>query len=347
MRRYTPLFLVSFILLVLVLAGNIYLAGYADNHIDKNQKSITVYTTLPVEHIAILADAYETTHQVKIHFIPLTEKELIKKFTVDAVPMNDSADAVIANKEVLVKIAKAKVFSNYSSEQTDIISSQFKDEQGAWVGIWYDPIVICANKDYLKMLPKIPSSWDDITNLNQVRLGITDFLAADASANLLFTLVAEYDEEKAFTLLAQLHPKVVQYAKYLATPVRMAGMGEVDIAIAVQSETIRYINDNFPISMIYPSEGTSYMLTGVGILKSTKNKIETKQFVNWLVQDDVQLYLQKNKFFFVPTNQETVAYKMFTGKNLKLFENYSDLTVEQKSAVLDRWVKNVRLKERP
>ncbi|MBP2632209.1 MAG: hypothetical protein H6Q70_2837, partial [Firmicutes bacterium] len=40
MRRYTPLFLISFILLVLVLAGNTYLAGYADNKISNNKKSI-------------------------------------------------------------------------------------------------------------------------------------------------------------------------------------------------------------------------------------------------------------------------------------------------------------------
>jgi len=346
MRRYTPLFLISFILLVLVLAGNIYLAGYADNKTSNNQKSITVYTTLPVEHVAILAEAYETTHGVKLNFIPVTEKELIKKATVDAKNMMSSADAILTNKEVLVQIAQAKVFSNYSSEHTDIVPKQFKDEHGAWVGVWYDPIVFCANKDYLKTLPKIPTSWNEIVKMNGVRVGITDFLAADASANLLYTLVAEYDEKKAFALLEQLQPKVVQYAKFLATPVRMAGMGEVDIAIAVQSETIRYINDSFPISIIYPSEGTAYMLTGVGIVKGTKNRIEVEQFVNWLVQDDVQLCLQKNKFFFVPTNQETIAYKVFTGKNLKLFENYSDLNAEQKHAVLDRWVKNVRLKEK-
>ena len=52
-------------------------------------------------------------------------------------------------------------------------------------------------------------------------------MAADAAANLYFSLLAAYGDQAAFRLMAALHPKVVQYVKFLSTPVRMAGMGEV------------------------------------------------------------------------------------------------------------------------
>ena len=65
--------------------------------------------------------------------------------------------------------------------------------------------------------------------------------------------------------MQQIHAKVVRYAKYLSTPVRMVGMGEADVAIAVQSETLRYINDNYPISIIYPKDGTAYQLSLIHI----------------------------------------------------------------------------------
>jgi iron(III) transport system substrate-binding protein len=123
----------------------------------------------------------------------------------------------------------------------------------------------------------------------------------------------------------------------------MAGMGEVDIAVAVQSETIRYRNEGFPISVIYPREGTAYMLTGAAVVKGSHQKEYAREFVDWLLQDDAQLVLQKNKFYFVPTNYATIAYKSYTGKDLRLFEQYSILNDEQKHAVLDRWVKEVRL----
>lgn len=342
MHRYTSLFLLTFLLLVVVLTGNTYLAGYADNNSDRNMKSITIYTTLPTEHVAILAREYEKNNKIKVDFVQMSEKDLVQKF--EEQQFAKKADAVLASKEVLSKLAHSSTFTGYASEHTDMIAKKFKDEDSKWIGVWYDPIVFCANRDYLKTLPKIPATWNELAHMPNVRLGLTDFLAADAAANLLYTLVAEYDEQTTFNLLQLMHPKVVQYSKYLASPVRMAGMGEVDIAIAVQSETIRYSNDGFPISIIYPREGTAYMLTGVGVVKGSKNKEEVKQFIDWLLQDDVQLCLQKNKFFFVPTNQSTFAYKAFTGKNLVLFENYSDLTSSQKHTVIDRWVKEIRLK---
>lgn len=344
MRRYTPLFLITFVFMVVLLAGNAYLAGYADRNEKKNMKEITVYTTLPIEHVAALAEEYEKIHRIKVHFVPLTEGELLGRLKEETVRGVGKADAVLAGKELLMEAARSDVFSNYTSEQTDIIAKRFKDEQDAWVGVWYDPMVFCANRDYLKSLSVLPSSWDDLAKLGNVRIGVTDFYAADASANLMYTMIAEYDEARTFDLLRKIHPNVVQYAKYLATPVRMAGMGEVDIAIAAQSEIIRYTSEGFPIALIYPSEGTSYMLTGVGIVKTSENNVEAKQFVHWLLGDEVHMCLQKSRFFFVPTNQETIAYKSFGSRNLRLFEHYSDLNQDQKRAVLDRWIKNIRLK---
>lgn len=343
MRRYTPLFLIAFIFCVVLLVSNICLEGYADNNKDeKIRKSITVYTTLPVETAVVLAEEYEKENKIKINFIFMNENELLLNVK-EKQSAEGQADAILADKEILIKMAKLDAFVKYNLEETDIIADRFKDKQGAWVGLWYDPIVFCANKDYLKTLNALPTSWKSLAELNNCRIGITDFLVADASSNLLYTLIAEYDEQKAFNLMKQIHPKIIQYSKYLSTPVRMAGMGDVDISIAVQSESIRYINDEFPIALIYPSEGTAYTLTGIAMLKSSKNKDTVKEFMHWLLGDEVQLCLQKNKIFFVPTNPMTLAYKSFGGKNLNLFENYSDLTKEQKDAVLDRWIKNIRL----
>lgn len=344
MRRYTPLFLIAFIFLVALLVGNMYSSGYADRNTGKHMKEITVYTSLPVEHAAVLAEEYEKLYQIRVNFVPLSKARLEQRVKSEANLKAGGADVILTDREILMSAAKSGVLQGYTSERTDIVQTQFKDENGAWVGVWYDPVVFCANKDYLKTLPVLPASWNDLARLTNVRIGITDFFAADASANLLYTFIAEYDERRAFDLLRKLHPKVVQYAKYLSTPARMAGMGEVDIAVSVQSESIRYMNDDFPIALIYPSEGTAYMLTGAAILKNTARQAEARQFVHWLLGDEAQMCQQKNRFFFVPTNQETMAYKSFSGKNLVLFDNYTDLNQEQKRAVLDRWIKHIRLK---
>ena len=161
----------------------------------------------------------------------------------------------------------------------------------------------------------------------------------------MLQLIGNLGDVRTYEILSGIHPKVVQYAKFLSNPVRQAGMGEVDISIAVESETLRYLQNGYPLKIIYPADGTGYLLTGFGITTkdAAKNQVAAK-FADWLLGDEAQLYLQTNGFYFIPTNPQTLAYKSFAGKNLLLFDNRQKFSEEQQRAFLDYWVKNVRLK---
>lgn len=340
MRRYQPLLLIAFFLVVTIIIGSTYLSSYAGKSNPDNIKSINVYTTLPIELISILSQEYEKKQNVRINLVPLSEQDLLTRITVKST--DPGVDIIIANQAVLEKARKANALLPFTSEQTDIIPKRFKDENNSWTGLWYDPIVFAANQDFLKNIPKVPSKWNDITQDSKYRLCLTDFLAAEASANLLYTLIAVNGETQTFTYLNKIHGQIVQYPKFLATPVRMVGMGEADIAIATQSETLRYIHNDFPIKIIYPEDGTAFLLTGVGLLAGTQQQVAAKQFIDWLLQDTAHNILSQNNFYFIPTNPETLNYKQYATKNIKLWENKDNFTAEQKNQLLDKWVKTVR-----
>lgn len=341
MRRYLPILLMSFFILIIVMAGSVYLPGYADKKNPENLRNITVYTTLPVEQVSVLAQEYEKNQGIRINIVPLTENELILRLKAEA--LNQHADVILTTKTMLEQAKQSKLLDQVTSEQLDIIPDRYKDETNYWYGLWYDPIVFAINKDLQKGLPQMPANWGDLYKDGKLRIGITDFLAAEASANLLYTLTSVNGETQTLAFLKKIHPQVIQYAKFLATPVRMVGMGEADIAIAVQSEAIRYINDSFPINIVYPSDGTAYLLTGAGVVNGASHKAEAKAFIEWLMQDNAQNTLQKNKFYYVPTNPELPSYKEFAKKNVKLLENKDVVTLEQKHRLLDKWVQTVRI----
>lgn len=329
-------------MLVTIITGSTSLQGYADEqNPEKNIKSINVYTTLPIEQLSILAQEYERTEKIRINLIPLSESNLLAK--VKSEMTTPQADVIIANRALLEQLQKIKALKPYTSEQTDIIPERFKDENNYWTGIWYDPMVFAVNRDYLKTLSKTPTKWNDLIQDSKCRIGITDFLAAEASANLFYSLVSANGETQTFSYLKKLHPQIVQYAKFLTTPIRMAGMGEVDIAIATQSETIRYMNDKFPITLLYPEDGTSFVLTGSAVIAGTKNELEAKQFIDWLLQDAAQGILYTNNFYFIPTNSETVISKYYDTKNIKLLDKKDAFSMEEKNVLIDKWVKTVRL----
>ena len=339
MKRYTWLFLTAFLCVLTALVGSVWLEGHAD-HPEKAVEAVTVYTTLPAEQASLLASSYEISTQARVDFIPLPPKELIERLHTEK--EKPHADMVLADSRVLRQAAQEGAFVPYFSEQTDSVPDEFKDEEGAWTGVWYDPMIFCANSDYLRTLPRIPQTWEELAHYPDVRIGMTDLLAADAAANLYFSLLAAYGEQAGFRLMADLHPKVVQYVKFLSTPVRMAGMGEVDVALAVQSETLRYMNNGYPLRIIYPTDGTAYMLTGVAMLRDNCETAWT--FADLLLGDEAQITLQGAGVFFVPANPGTLTYKMLAGKNIVLFDAPPLYTAAERQALLDHWLRDIRFK---
>ncbi|MBB5335957.1 extracellular solute-binding protein [Pectinatus brassicae] len=348
MRRYAPLAFIVCSIILILLAINTYWIYHtaADNsqQIMMTRSKITVYSTLPSQLAADIAADYEKSNNVKVNFVLLSQKELIDKIKNNTESLNGQADVFLASKDVLEQAAVKNILMAFSSEQEDVILKKFKDKTGLWIGIWYDPIVFCANRDYLQNAPYIPKTWQQLADTQNLRIGMTDFVASDIASDLFYALIKQYGEKDAFAILHKMHPKVVQYAKYLSTPVRMAGMNEVDISVAVQSEAIRYLNNNYPLTIIYPEDGTYYQLTGTALLKNAPNKAEANRFIKWLMGNEVQFCLQKNGIFFVPTNYSTLAYKIYAGKNLQLFSDKEPLAEEEKDRLLDKWVKTIRLK---
>ena len=340
MKRYTSLLFLGFVLVLGTVLGASLLSGYADKTPEQSGRTVTVCTTMPAEQAGLLAAEFERMTKVDVRFIPMTPEELITSLSDKK--KQPEADLVLADSRIMREAAKKGAFVPYLSEYTDSVADAFKDEEGAWTGVWYDPIVFCMNSDYLRTLPRIPETWAEFAAYPDMRVGMTDFLAADAASNLYFTMVSVYGEAEVLRQLAAIHPKVVQYVKFLSTPVRMTGMGEVDAAVAVQSETLRYITGGYPIRIVYPMDGTAYMLTGAGLLR--EDRPLAQDFIEWLLSDGAQMTLQRENVFFVPTNTGTLAYKQLAGKNLALFDKQADFTPAERSALLDRWLKNVRFK---
>ena len=348
MRRYKTLILTAFMLVLAAVAGMTVPVDADKKTVGSPAQELTAYTTLPAETAAILSEVYERENKVRVNFVPMNSQEILQEIKNDAVSdptVVRTVDIVVADSKILREAADLNLFTPYTSEANDAVKKVFKDEQDRWTGIWYDPIIFCANKDYLKTTVDLPDTWEKLSKADKVRVGITDFLAADASANLMFQMVSNFGDEKTYEILNGLHPKVVQYAKFLSNPVRQAGMGEVDISVAVESETLRYLQNGYPLKIIYPADGTSWLLTGFGITTTdaVKNKVAAK-FADWLLSDEAQLYLQTNGFYFIPTNPQTLAYKSFAGKNLLLFDDRQKFSEQQQRAFLDFWIKEIRLK---
>jgi iron(III) transport system substrate-binding protein len=108
MRRYIPLFFISFFMIVVTMAVLTYLSGYADRQNPENGKIITVYTTLPIEQVSLLSQEFEKQYQIRVSITPLQERELITRLILEQ--DTPHADLVLANRAVLEELKQKKCY---------------------------------------------------------------------------------------------------------------------------------------------------------------------------------------------------------------------------------------------
>ena len=349
MKRYTLFIILTALLVCIAAAGSAYLASSGSRNVQRRpMQEFLAYTSLPAEVAVVLSEEYEKEYNIRVNFVQLSPEQILKRLHEQALGESDTKGAlVLTDRETLDRAAASGYLVPYISEKSDQVSDMFRHPNRYWTGVWYDPVVFAVNQDYLRTHLDVPNSWQQLAQQRDIRIGTTDFMAADASSNLLYSMIAEYGDQRAFEIWRRIQPKIMQYSKYLHTPVRQTGMGEVDLAVAVLSETRRDVHDDYPIRLLYPVDGTSVVIYGTGIAfrASERDAHAAEVFSDWLLTDEVQLALAQHRFYLLTTNPMTLSYQMFAGKNINIFRNRPYFSKEEKNILLDRWIKEVRFYE--
>lgn len=349
MKRYTLFIMITALLVIVIAAGSAYLSSGLRTTVQRHpMQELTAYTSLPTEIAAVLSEEYEKEYNIRVNFVQLSSEQILKRLDEQSREENGGKAAlVLADRETLDRAAVAGYLVPYISEKSDQVADSFRHPNRYWTGVWYDPVVFAVNQDYLRTHLDLPNSWQQLAQQRDIRIGTTDFMAADASSNLLYSMIAEYGDQRAFEIWRRIQPKIMQYSKYLHTPVRQAGMGEVDLSVAVLSETLRYVHDEYPIRILYPVDGTSVVIYGTGIIFRAveRDAHAAEGFADWLLTDEAQFSLSQHCFYFLTTNPMTLSYQMFAGKNINVFKNRPYFSKEEKEILLDRWIKEVRFYE--
>ena len=339
----------AFIVLMLFVLGmmgyGVYF--YREEQIEKSKApvrgEITVYTDLPNNLTTLLADKYLEDKNVKVNIMPLTEEQMEQR--VSSKLADSSGDVVITSEDNLVIGASKDKFAPIVNERIDEVLDRLKDSNGYWVGLWYDPIVFVQNESFYNKLGQHITTWDTLQKPGNWRVVMTDFGASQNAANLLYNLVEYKGEPDALADLLALKTHVIQHSKFLSTPVRLTALGESDIGIGNLSDAQQYIRDSYPVKMIYPSDGTSFYVTGAAVQKDSKHKDESIEFITWLLSSETAKYMMNNNFTYIFANPEVTEPVDALGRSVVLWPVNGGYTVEGKELLLNHWVSQVRFRK--
>lgn len=151
------------------------------------------------------------------------------------------------------------------------------------VGVSSGAIGIAWNRELMarKNLP-IPTSWADL--LNPVYRGEVQMPNPNSSGTaytIIAGLVQLWDEDRAFAYLRQLHPNVNAYTRSGAAPMQAVSRGETALAISFNMEVTSMQQAGFPIEIGYPTEGTSYEVACMSIIRGARNLAQARRFYDW------------------------------------------------------------------
>jgi iron(III) transport system substrate-binding protein len=338
MKRYAPIFLLSLCLVMVAFVGSLLLSGHADEKTEEFLPEIVIYTTLPAETVQSLLTEEAQKQGLKLQVRSFTASaDLLKQLQQEQ--QTPQASFILTERMTLLRAKKEKRLQEFLSEEADLVSDSLKDEDDFWVGLWYDPYVFVVNKDAAKQWKNVPNDWEDIVKQSDLRVAMTDFLAAEAPAQLMEQLNEVYGSRESLAYLAKLHPQVVRYAKFLSTPVRMAGMGEADLAITPYSEAEKYVRDQFPVQLVWPEHGTAYMLTGGALVKGGPMQSEAKKMLDWLLSPACAQKREAISLLALPANPEIQK-----SPRPVLWELRDEALPEgTRQKQLEAWLQNIRL----
>jgi iron(III) transport system substrate-binding protein len=169
---------------------------------------------------------------------------------------------------------------------------KYKDADNYWVGIYVGTLGFATNTDWLAANPGVaaPTSWDDLLKpefTGQVMVAHPS--SSGTSYTALATILQIRGEEAGWEYLKQYAAQISQYTKSGAAPAKFVGQGEAAVGIVFSHDIVNEIeNNNMPLLLTFPEEGTGYEIGGMAILKGAVHMQAAKLWFDWALTPEAQ-----------------------------------------------------------
>jgi len=204
-------------------------------------------------------------------------------------------DIVWGVSRSLLQTNKA-LFEAYASRNKDATPAEYRDPGDLWIGNNLHLLVILQNT---KLVPadQGPKSWADLLDPKwKGKIAFTDPAnsgSAYATVTMLVDLWGGGDAgwKKVGELFRNL--KVLNRSSLVFQGV---GNGEYPLGISLEYAGPLWASNGAPVKVVYPSDGTTASMEGVGIVKGGPNTDSAKAFVDYINRKDVRETILKATF---------------------------------------------------
>lgn len=304
---------------------------------------VVIYASVDEGNAKKILDAFSAQTGIATAFVHLSSGPAMARITAEA--NNPQADVWLgAPSENHVVLKEEGLTIPYISDAMEKLDPSFKDPDGYWRSFYMNPMAFAVNTEALKKAGATkPTSWQDLLKPEYKDLIQMPTPQSSGTAYaVITTLVAIMGEDEAFEYMKKLNPIIQTYTSSGTGPSKGVAVGQAAIGIQFTPAFFEFIDQGYPLEVIFPSEGVGFEAPAVSIIKGAKNIESAKILVDWLVSKDGQDVLSKEKTYFYPVIPEAELSKgMPAFSELKTIVVDKQWAGENKKRLVDRWVNEV------
>jgi iron(III) transport system substrate-binding protein len=185
---------------------------------------------------------------------------------------------------------------------------QYRDETGAWTGIYVGVLAFGVNNAVLDakgLTP--PTSWADLLKPQYEGLIAMGHPATSGTGSTIVATVMQLNNknvEVGFNYFEALNRNVAQYTRSGADAARVVGRGDVAIGIAFSHDIVDASQISPDLRVVFPGDGTGYEIGGMGLIKGAPDSAEGKRFMDWAISQRAQELGPSFRAYQIPTNPD-------------------------------------------
>ena len=283
----------------------------------QEEGELVVYGSCEEPYVAAAAKHFEELYGIKTYYQRLSTGEVQAKITEEA--GNPSADVWFGGTtDPYNESAKAGLLMAYeAANAADLSAPMYRDADGYWYGIYKGILGFMVNTEELERLGlEAPKSWDDLLKPEYKGLvWMSNPNTAGTAKLIINTMVQLKGHDEAMKYFVELDKNIAQYTKSGSGPSKKVGIGECVIGIGFLHDGIAQILSGYDnISLIIPSEGTSFEIGATAIFEGCAHENAAKLWIEYALSpecvelaDDAESY----QFLVIKTAQQPEAVQPF------------------------------------
>lgn len=268
------------------------------------EQTISVYTCYVEDEALALFEAFTKETGIKVNYVRLGAGEIVTRLKAEA--ENPQVSVFMGGSvDTHTSAMNAGLLDKYTSKNIGVVDQKWVDPNGIFTPVTIIVTAFASSLEYLeeKGIPA-PTSWAELLDPALAGDVCMAHPGTSGAAYTAFSSVLQLmGVEEGFEYLKQLDKNITQYTKAGAAPYRMAGLGEVGIAIGYDLDAQATILQGYPLTITYPKEGTGYEVTCLSMVKGgPADEVEAAHtFIDWMLGETAQSMATQD-FYRYPLN---------------------------------------------